>query len=428
MPRLPERPHRARRVLGLLVIAVSLALSPAAFLVAALSAAVIASAPAVFIGAGVLASFVVCYVLLTLALGLVGVSRRRPVAFGASGVVAVGLLAGFAAACLRPLVPEQDQFAARVPERVEFWSLATGSTVAVRSVPASGARDEAPVLFVHGGPGAYSVSMSPTVNTVSQLSADGHDVYFYDQVGGGLSGRLGDISEYTIERHISDLAAVIDRIGAPQVVLLGSSWGASLGASYMARNPGKVLAAVFSGAGPIFHPAWAGKGSGSLDERMTAAQRVAFSRVVETPRLLAALFLADVNPKAAVRFAGERELGALFDTVANRFYLPLAVCDSSRIDATSAGFGFWSNRMTNKSLQTRTDDPRPALSRLAVPVLVLRGECDYKREEVAREYASVFPNARYQTIQGAGHMLYWEKPDEYLERVRGFLDQVRDSD
>jgi pimeloyl-ACP methyl ester carboxylesterase len=39
----------------------------------------------------------------------------------------------------------------------------------------------------------------------------------------------------------------------------------------------------------------------------------------------------------------------------------------------------------------------------------------------AYEYVDLFPKARYQFVPGAGHIVWWEQPDAYLEAVRGFL-------
>ena len=64
----------------------------------------------------------------------------------------------------------------------------------------------------------------------------GHDVFLYDQIGGGLSGRLDDVSEYTLERHVSDLEAIRQRIEAETVVLMGESWGAKLATHYLVAH------------------------------------------------------------------------------------------------------------------------------------------------------------------------------------------------
>lgn len=425
-----KQPGRSwtRIVIAALLQTLALALGAATLPIASFATALIADAPTVFIFVGLIATVIVMFLVTYLAVWCFGSVRRWRVSLTMSIVAAALLFAVFANLFLKPLIPENERFVRTIPDDVALWDLPTGSTVAVRSIAARGERRSTPIVFLHGGPGAYSVDLPPTVDVVSRLSADGYDVYFYDQVGGGLSARLDDISEYTLDRHLRDLEAFYERIDSEKMILIGSSGGASLGANYMAVHPTHVEAAVFSGPSPIYHPAWSATGDGGLDERLTPEQQVAFSAMVETPRLFAAIVLADFNPRAAVRFAGQAELGSLFDKVANEFYLPIAVCDMDGINVSSHGYGFWSNRMTSKSLRARTDDPRPALRRNDTPVLVLRGACEYKKEQVATEYVNTFPNAELTTFDNAGHMLLWEEPDAYLLIVRQFLAEALESD
>ncbi|MEL7198204.1 MAG: alpha/beta hydrolase [Pseudomonadota bacterium] len=323
---------------------------------------------------------------------------------------------------LRPLVPEGDQFLPTKIDGVDLWDLPTGSKIAVRQIRTPETNSQDPIIVLHGGPGAYSVSFKPIVDVHSELTNDGHDVYFYDQVGGGLSARLEDITEYSLDRHIADLKAIHDRIGSEQVILIGSSWGATLAANYIAKYPNDVAQAIFSGPGPIYRPDWTETSEGNLDEKMSPEQKRQFDSAIEKPRLFATLILQDINPIAAVNFAPEREMGSFFDKIANDHYLPLAMCDPAKAVARSGGFGFWSIRMTGATLINRTDDPKPALERNNLPVFILRGVCDYKSEDVARQYASVFPNSTYVAINDAGHMIYGESPGEYLRLIREFLN------
>ncbi|MEM9055900.1 MAG: alpha/beta fold hydrolase, partial [Pseudomonadota bacterium] len=415
----------ARRLAGYALLAVAFIAGAFGAVAGTLAAAKLADAPAVFLTAGLALAGLLTLALAHLALRLLGRPRRwRPaLACGAVLVLAVGLLE--AVYLLRPLADAVPPEARALPPGATRWMLPTGSEVAVLKFESRGAVKGPPLLFLHGGPGAYSVALTPTVEALSALAGDGHDVYFYDQIGGGLSARLDDVTQYTLARHLADLDAVVERIGSDRVVLVASSFGASLGASFIARRPERVAAAVFSGSGPLFHPDWIEVSDGKVDDVLSAAERERFSQAIEKPRLLAAVILAQLNPNAAARFAPEAEVGAFFDAVANEFYLSATVCPGADALVTSGGYGFWSNRMTGKSLRSRSDDPRPRLRELTLPVLVLRGVCDYKKEAVAREYAEVFPNARFHALEGAGHMPYLDAREGYLALVRPFLARVR---
>ena len=117
---------------------------------------------------------------------------------------------------------------------VQYWDLPTHSRVAYLEFNASGERRTYPIVFLHGGPGAYVVSIEPTTRVLSQLRQDGFDVYVYDQVGGGLSQRLPDITQYTVARHVADLEAIRREIRAEKLII---SIGSGHGAQASARCP-----------------------------------------------------------------------------------------------------------------------------------------------------------------------------------------------
>ena len=62
------------------------------------------------------------------------------------------------------------------------------------------------------------------------------------------------------------------------------------------------------------------------------------------------------------------------------------------------------------------------LYRLAAATLVLWGAADRLiPPEYAAQWKALIPNARVQTIEGAGHMLPWERPDAFVDAVVKFL-------
>jgi hypothetical protein len=73
-----------------------------------------------------------------------------------------------------------------------YWILPTGSTIAYTLLPGRGVKRPYPIIYLHGGPGG---PVSGNVGELSAFAEDGYDVYLYDQIGGGLSGRLAHIRE-----------------------------------------------------------------------------------------------------------------------------------------------------------------------------------------------------------------------------------------
>jgi proline iminopeptidase len=63
----------------------------------------------------------------------------------------------------------------------------------------------------------------------------------------------------------------------------------------------------------------------------------------------------------------------------------------------------------------------PLLKASNVPVLIIKGECDYVVWEVTYKYKTVFPNSTLLYFKGAGHMPYLEKPNLFIDAVGAFL-------
>ncbi|MEU6775076.1 alpha/beta hydrolase [Streptomyces sp. NPDC046759] len=107
----------------------------------------------------------------------------------------------------------------------QHWSLATGSRVAVYHYPPAdpGARHPVPLVYLNGGP-VRGISLLDH-RFLQLLARRGHDVYAYEQAGGGRSGLL-PMDRYAISRSVRDLDVFIHRLGKGKVDVLGFSSGA----------------------------------------------------------------------------------------------------------------------------------------------------------------------------------------------------------
>ncbi|WP_344940692.1 alpha/beta fold hydrolase, partial [Actinomadura miaoliensis] len=298
-----------------------------------------------------------------------------------------------------------------------YWRLPTGSRIAYTLTPGTGPRRAEPVVRLHGGPGTPGAGPD---DLDRHLAAQGFDVYTYDQLGSGRSQRLDDPTGYTVARQVADLEAIRRRIGARRMILVGGSWGATLGAAYMAGHPGRVARSVFVSPGALWAPEWEKTGEGELWDRLTPAQRAAMDALEARPKLMAWSLLVEANPRAAHALLPDEEIDPLFDrllaTVGSA-----ATCHPGRpFTEPSSRSGFYANQMTSADALT-VPDPRPALRRDPTPVLVLRGECDYKRWEIAREYRDTLPGAKLLYVRGAGHVIEAEQPALYRAAVTAFL-------
>jgi proline iminopeptidase len=102
--------------------------------------------------------------------------------------------------------------------------------------------DGAPVLFVHGGPGAGC-------STVDRRFFDprAFRVVLVDQRGAGRSTPLGELRENTIDALVADFELVRTRLGIARWHVFGGSWGSTLGLYYAERHPERVLSLCLRG-------------------------------------------------------------------------------------------------------------------------------------------------------------------------------------
>jgi pimeloyl-ACP methyl ester carboxylesterase len=119
-----------------------------------------------------------------------------------------------------------------------------------------------------------------------------------------------------------------------------------------------------------------------------------------------------------VKLMPDEEADAALNTLASRFTQRM-VCDPRNVLPEEGGAGMY---VRHSIFYGDLEDPGPAMRQYTAPVLVLQGACDYIPYASTYEYIDVFPNARYVFIEGAGHIIWWEKPEEYLRHIKQFLN------
>jgi len=309
-------------------------------------------------------------------------------------------------------------------DTVRYWDLPTGSHVAYVRVPGARGATLPPVIYVHGGPGAYEVaSLGAYRRFVDRWAGLGFDVYFYDQVGSGLSARLSDPTRYTVARHVADLEAIRERVGAARVILIGESWGATLVAHYIAAYPGVVERAAFVSPGVIDRADWEVPPAAlRFDPELLAWVRehgtaAAYRRCLE----LSGRMRRDV--RAAHAWAGDAPMDSLLDAWATGQILARAVAQPSKVQSAHMhGMGFWAWTMTNWDQQTGAARVRPRLGRFDRPVLILHGLADYLPAALSAQYAATFPLATIVQVPGAGHLVWVDRPAVYSGEIARFLE------
>lgn len=321
---------------------------------------------------------------------------------------------------LFPLVPRH--YSVPLQEQrtgIRYWQLSTGSRIAYTLVPARGIKQPYPVIYLHGGPGGPVSNRN--IELLGKLAEDGYDVYLYDQVGGGYSARLEHIRDYTAQRHLQDLEAIVSRIGAGKIILIGQSWGAMLAALFVAAHPDQTEKVIFNCPGPIppVHPERAlVKSPDSFQLSPPVFSNAIANRKATNLRMRAVRFWAE---HFGWKLAADAEADAFY-TYLSSLTNKSMVCDTTRARPAVGGGGFYVQVMTLQSLK-HLPDPRPALRVSPVPVLVLKGQCDNQKWGFTSEYLELFPHHQLVVIPGAGHGIAIEQPELFLATIRDFLKQ-----
>lgn len=386
-------------------VAVMLSFLQAAFILAMVAADV---PPALAVSG----SFVV---LVAAAAGWPYVRRRRrptnPWARWMIPVVVAGLLSGFT--YLNPCCTTS----APSPPGSQLVELRDGNEVAVRRYGPAQPTD-APVILVHGGPG---VPLSPAEEAALADLADTRTVVSYDHVGVGGSSRLETPSGYTLQKAVDDLADVVAATTDTRPVLLGHSWGALIALTYAAQNPDEIAGLVFTSPGPL---PWRDRSWPVVapQDRLGRGDLARVYAEALKPRNLFMYALTAVDADSAHWFAGDQEMDRRF---ARLYHLtqPGLSCDHIRRPPPTS-LGYYAAQVPQLH-PDGTGVTTTEVEELAdLPVLVIRGECDYIEAAIARTYAEEL-SARFVNISGAGHSVAEEQAETVLPVVSAFLDRVQ---
>jgi 3-oxoadipate enol-lactonase len=196
---------------------------------------------------------------------------------------------------------------------------------------------------------------------------------------------------FTMEQHVADVVALLDRLGLERVALVGLSMGGYITMNFLARRPERVWAVVLADTRP------------QEDASETKQARAAQARLVQTeglepfieqqlPRMFAAATLRD-RPDLADRY---RE-----------------IVRRARPNAVAAAL---------EGLAARPDTTA-TLRTVACPALVIVGSEDLATPAAdSHLMAELIPDARLEVIEGVGHMSNMEAPERFNAALLSFLE------
>lgn len=106
----------------------------------------------------------------------------------------------------------------------------------------SGDPDGAPVVFLHGGPGAGA---SPDYRRFFDPAH--YRIVIFDQRGAGRSRPLGETAANTTPDLVADIERLRAHLGIERWIVFGGSWGSTLAIAYAEHHPERCRALVLRG-------------------------------------------------------------------------------------------------------------------------------------------------------------------------------------
>jgi proline iminopeptidase len=106
----------------------------------------------------------------------------------------------------------------------------------------SGNPSGAPVLFLHGGPGAGTTPVHRRF-----FDPGFYRIILFDQRGAGRSHPHGECTDNTTPQLIADIEALRKLLGVESWIVFGGSWGSTLALAYAQEHPDRCRALVLRG-------------------------------------------------------------------------------------------------------------------------------------------------------------------------------------
>jgi proline-specific peptidase len=262
----------------------------------------------------------------------------------------------------------------------------------------------APLLVLHGGPGACH----DYLEALAEVAATGRRVIFYDQQGCGNSDPIGEPTRCTVDLYVREVDAVRDAYALDRLHILGQSWGGMLLMEYLVRQPAGLVSAIIASS-PASMPLWAEETG-----RQRAALPAAVVEVME--RHEADATWDDPAYIAAVDVFNHRHLCRVvpFPEAVARSFEKLA--RDPTVYRTMNGPNEFHVVGTLKAW-----DITDRLSSIDGPVLLTSGRHDEATPVQVARIAERIPQAEWVIFEESGHLAHAEEPARYLAVLADFL-------
>jgi proline-specific peptidase len=273
-----------------------------------------------------------------------------------------------------------------------------------------GERDElgrAPLLCLHGGPGATHDYFAP----LEDMTATGRRVVLYDQLGWGNSDHVRDPSLWTVDLFLEELASVRDALDLDRVHLLGHSWGGMLALEYALTRPGGLASLTLADT------------TASTQEWLTETARL----VAELPPDVREAISVHEGQgttdspeyqeacKAFSRRHGGRHIDPRPEWVEKAF---------AKLEDNEVYLTMWGPSEFSATGSLKDWDVRDRLGEIDVPTLIIAGRHDEATPVLAETLHQGIPGSCRVIFEESAHFPHIEETERYLAVLGRFLDDL----
>lgn len=250
----------------------------------------------------------------------------------------------------------------------------------------TGPRDAPALILLHG----FGASLDTWEPWAKALSSE-YRVIRLDLPGFGLTGP-DPSGDYSDERTLAVLAALMDQLALQRATFIGNSLGGRFAWEFAAQHPGRVKKLVLISPDGFASPGFE------------------YGKAPEVPLLLE--LMPWVGPRSLIR-------ANLAPAWAHPEALPDAVLERYRDMLLAPGVR---RAILDRTRQTVLTDPAARLRRITAPTLLLWGAQDAMIPvSNAQDYLRLMPRARLAVLPGMGHVPFEESPAQALPPIKDFL-------
>lgn len=257
-----------------------------------------------------------------------------------------------------------------------------------------GRRDGRPILFLHGG-----ALNAHTWDVVCLALRDQYRCLALDQRGHGDS-EWSPVMDYEPAAHLRDIRGLVELLGLERFLLVGQSMGGVNAFAYATHHADHLAGLVLIDVGP--------------NTRAGGAQRIGefVLGTAEIDSIDAAIAKAiEFNPLRDRRLL-RRSLLYAFRELPNGKW------------ARKNDMRHW-GREDARIRAERSAERWKNVARVTCPTLVVRGaESDVFLDEDAERFALALPNARWVSVERAGHTIQGDNPRGLCEALRPFFAEL----